>query len=265
MKEVDVPLWHITARVDVVAVSLTPVECHEVVGIVEARLAVKNTAQCVGVTAAEALKRGDVFLPFVPVAAIIAVVACRVGELQAQCLFSRGYDTCGYHVALRMADGLHMVTVTMITEPTVDDAGPEIEGLYDVAHTVRVELKTDGTQVHAVGILAIPVGGPLCPSFLIELRGVEFGMPMTEVKGFQSLFWPVILGIVETVPPPVAHCPERHAIGIQPWKRLQSGSIHGEGKSSVPHGERSERVETGYMGVVASHYLFTVDGLGKRG
>ena len=53
MKEVDVPLWHITVRVYVVAVPLTPVECHEVVGIVEARLAVENAAQGVGVAAAE--------------------------------------------------------------------------------------------------------------------------------------------------------------------------------------------------------------------
>ena len=69
-------------------------------------------------------------------------------------------------------------------------------------------------------VLAIPIRCIVGAPGFIELRGIKFSVPMSEVVGFQCFLRAQLLWIGKTVPTPVAHGAERHTIGIQLWERL---------------------------------------------
>ena len=88
---------------------------------------------------------------------IITMLASGVGELERELLVgSVAHDASGYHVALWMADCGDVVTVPAIGEVALYDAGPQVEGLLDVADLTSFQLQAQGSQVHAMGVLAIP-------------------------------------------------------------------------------------------------------------
>ena len=121
----------------------------------------------------------------------------------------------------------------------VDHAGPQIEGLVDVADVAGFEVQAHGSQMHAVGILAIPFRGIALTAFLIELRGIKLGVAVAEIIGFQGFLRAQVLRIGKTVPPPVAHGAQGHAVGIHAGEGLQSCGIHSHGKASVAHSQGS--------------------------
>ena len=168
-----------------------------------------------------------------------------------------------------MAGSAHLVGGLGVGKGAVDLSVPEAELLADVAEVGRRspfgQLQTHDAEVETMGVGAIPVGGTLLAARLLELAGIHLLMTATEVELLQILLYLIVVGVVETVPSPLALGAKGHTFLIKVGEGLQTGGIDGEGELTVAHRERGQRVEGRDMRMVSCHQGLTVDGRGLLG
>ena len=127
--------------------------------------------------------------------------------------------------------------MTSIPERALYLSRPHVERLVDICDEGwRVEGKAYRSEMQPVGVLPEIVGCILLPSVLLELCGVIFLMSPMEVACHQGLRVLVMLLVGKRVPPPVAHCSERHPLAVQLRECLQSCGVNRKGKPSVADG-----------------------------
>ena len=90
----------------------------------------------------------------------------------------------------------------------VDGSLPQVECLVDVWDVCRfhivTEIKADDAQMQSVRVLAIPVVGSQWARIIVDFRGIQFSMAMPEIITLQRFLKLQVVGIGETVPPPLA-------------------------------------------------------------
>lgn len=90
-------------------------------------------------------------------------------------------------------------------EIRADFAVPHVEGLVNVGNLFGVEVReTEGTEMEAVGIDAIPVGCLTVASLLVELHRIRLHTASSEVIVLEGFLKLQVLGIGKTVPAPLA-------------------------------------------------------------
>ena len=209
----------------------------------------------------ETYNLGEVEVVFGPVAGVIGVSACRIGEAEADGdMFARG-DGCSDHILLGVYGGADLDRCAVNREIGCDEAVPHIELLVYGSDLVGIEpVESDCAQMQAVGIDTIVVGGILLASVLVELHGIGLLTPTAEIIILEGLLTGEVLGVDERVPSPLALGTQGHTVAIELGEALQACDIDGEGKLSIAHSERGKCVNRRDMRVVALNKRLTVYG-----
>ena len=131
-----------------------------------------------------------------------------------------------------------MITAAIISEPTVDQAIPQVQRLSDIRHQMRVgEIESEASKMQAVRVLSEIVGCGALTTFRTELGSINLLVSASEVFLHPRLLGLEPLLVWKRVPAPVAQRTQRHASGIILRECLQARGIDRAGEMSVAHRE----------------------------
>ena len=172
-----------------------------------------------------------------------------------------------HHVALRMTHGTDMITTVSDGELRRYHACPHIKLLVDIFQVGGLQvlhLQAVTTEVQTMRIHAIPLGGTTRTTVLTELSGIELFMSVTEVFLLIALLYAQLLGVVETVPPPVALRTEGHPTAVIFREGLHASDVGGNGETAVADTQRCQGINAMHHRVITLHKRLAVNSLRRR-